>query len=107
MPPVGIPSRNYSPRNLSRVAKKNGKYGFIYNNSKVLSDFIYDEITITVYKYYYAKKDGKTGIIDDRGSEITGFVFDEIQPINEKYILCKQGDKFFYYKVTLNPFFMT
>ena len=51
--------------------EKDGKWGFIDKNSKLVVDYIYDEVT-EVNKYGFAgvKKDGKWGCIDDKGNVV-------------------------------------
>lgn len=57
--------------NTLYLSKKNGKYGFIDRNGKVIVDYIYDDAT-EQNKYGYAaiKKDGKWGSIDNNGNVI-------------------------------------
>ena len=51
--------------------EKDGKWGFIDKNSKLVVDYIYDEVT-EVNKYGFAgiKKDGKWGSVDERGNVV-------------------------------------
>lgn len=51
--------------------EKNGKWGFVDKNSKLIVDYIYDEVT-SVNKYGFAgiKKNGKWGSIDEKGKVI-------------------------------------
>lgn len=53
------------------LSKKNGKYGFIDKDGKVVVDYIYDDATNqNVYGYAGIKKDGKWGVIDNKGTII-------------------------------------
>ena len=53
------------------LSKKNGKYGFINKEGKVIVDYIYDDATQqNAYGYAGIKKDGKWGVIDQKGSVI-------------------------------------
>ena len=51
--------------------EKDGKWGFIDKNSKLIVDYIYDEVT-EVNKYGFAgiKKNGKWGSVDERGNVV-------------------------------------
>ena len=51
--------------------KKDGKYGFIDKDGKVIVDYIYDDATKqNEYGYAGIKKDGKWGAIDNKGNVI-------------------------------------
>ena len=53
------------------LSKKNGKYGFIDKEGKVVVDYIYDDATEqNSYGYAGIKKDGKWGAIDNKGNVI-------------------------------------
>lgn len=57
----------YSNRTLF-LSKKDGKYGFIDKNGKVIVDYIYDDATEqNDYGYAGIKKDGKWGSINSKG----------------------------------------
>ena len=51
--------------------EKDGKWGFVDKNSKLVVDYLYDEVT-EVNKYGFAgiKKDGKWGSVDDKGNVV-------------------------------------
>lgn len=50
-------------------SKKDGKYGFVDKNGKVIIDYIYDDATEqNIYGYSGIKKDGKWGAIDNKGN---------------------------------------
>ena len=51
--------------------KKDGKYGFVDKNGKVIVDYIYDDATEqNDYGFAGVKKDGKWGAIDSTGAVI-------------------------------------
>ena len=51
------------------LSKKDGKYGFIDKNGKIVVDYIYDDATEqNDYGYAGIKKDGKWGSIDSNGN---------------------------------------
>ena len=53
------------------VSKKDGKYGFIDKDGKVVVDYIYDDATMqNTYGYAGIKKDGKWGVVDKNGKVI-------------------------------------
>ena len=53
------------------LSKKDGKYGFIDKEGKVIVDYIYDDATSqNIYGYAGVKKDGKWGVVDNKGSLI-------------------------------------
>lgn len=55
--------------NTLYLSRKNGKYGFIDKNGKVVVDYIYDDATEqNEYGYASIKKDGKWGSIDNKGN---------------------------------------
>lgn len=53
------------------LSKKDGKYGFVDKNGKVVVDYIYDDATKqNSYGYAGVKKDGKWGAINNKGNLI-------------------------------------
>ena len=53
------------------LSKKDGKYGFVDKEGKVVVDYIYDDATEqNSYGYAGIKKDGKWGAIDNKGNVI-------------------------------------
>ena len=64
--------------------EKNGKWGFVDKNSKLIVDYAYDEVT-PVNKYGFAgiKKNGKWGSIDEKGKIIQSpkYNLDELDDI--------------------------
>lgn len=53
------------------LSKKDGKYGFIDKDGKVVVDYIYDDATEqNAYGYAGVKKDGKWGSIDNKGNVV-------------------------------------
>ena len=52
-------------------SKKDGKYGFVDKNGKVVVDYNYDDVTFqNKYGYVGVKKDGKWGSIDSKGNVV-------------------------------------
>ena len=74
--------------------QKNGKWGFVDKNSKVVIDYIYDEVT-EMNKYGFAgiKKNGKWGSIDEEGKIIQNPTY-KLDSLDEISFIGK------YYKVT-------
>ena len=74
--------------------QKNGKWGFVDKNSKVVIDYIYDEVT-EMNKYGFAgiKKNGKWGSIDEKGKIIQNPTY-KLDSLDEISFIGK------YYKVT-------
>lgn len=59
------------------LSKKDGKYGFIDKEGKVIVDYIYDDATSqNIYGYAGVKKDGKWGVVDNKGSLIQEPTYD-------------------------------
>ena len=53
------------------LSKKDGKYGFVDKDGKVVVDYIYDDATEqNSYGYSAIKKDGKWGSIDNKGNVV-------------------------------------
>ena len=53
------------------LSKKDGKYGFVDKEGKVVVDYIYDDATEqNAYGYAGIKKDGKWGSIDNKGNVV-------------------------------------
>ena len=53
------------------VSKKDGKYGFVDKNGKVIVDYLYDDVTNqNNYGFAGIKKDGKWGSVDSKGNVI-------------------------------------
>ena len=51
------------------LSKKDGKYGFIDKDGKIVVDYIYDDATEqNAFGYSAIKKDGKWGAIDNKGN---------------------------------------
>jgi len=65
--------------------EKDGKYGIIDYQGKVITKPIYEEISSVKYKEgeILAKKDGKYGVINNKGCELIPFEYDEIE--GDKY----------------------
>lgn len=58
-------------QNTLFLSKKDGKYGFVDKNGKVVVDYIYDDATKqNSCGYAGVKKDGKWGAIDNKGNLI-------------------------------------
>ena len=57
------------PNKTLFLSKKDGKYGYVDKNEKVIVDYIYDDaIEQNDYGFAAIKKDGKWGSIDNRGN---------------------------------------
>lgn len=57
--------------NTLYLSKKDGKYGFVDKDGKVVVDYIYDDATEqNAYGYAAVKKDGKWGSVDNKGNVI-------------------------------------
>ncbi len=53
------------------VSKKDGKYGFVDKDGKVVVDYAYDDVSKqNEYGYSAIKKDGKWGAIDNKGTVV-------------------------------------
>ena len=58
-------------------SKKDGKYGFVDQEGKVVVDYIYDDVTAqNSYGYCGIKKDGKWGSIDQKGNIVQEPTYD-------------------------------
>ena len=58
-------------------SKKDGKYGFVDKNGKVVVDYQYDDVTDqNSYGYAGIKKDGKWGSIDEKGKVVQEPTYD-------------------------------
>ena len=65
------------PSNTLFVSKKDGKYGFVDKDGKVVVDYIYDDATSqNAYGYAGIKKDGKWGSINKDGKVVQDPVYD-------------------------------
>ena len=59
------------------VSKKDGKYGFVDKDGKVVVDYIYDDVTSqNAFGYAGIKKDGKWGSIDRTGKVVQEPTYD-------------------------------
>ena len=66
----------YIDHNLFK-SKKEGKYGFVDKNGKVVVDYIYDDVTQqNSYGYAGIKKEGKWGAIDRQGNVVQEPTYD-------------------------------
>lgn len=74
------------------VPKKNGKWGIVDKNNKVLVDFIYEDIGYD-FGPVVVKKEGKWGIIDKKGNVIISFAYDDITRTLSKLFSVKRGGK--------------
>ena len=62
---------DFYPNRTLYLSKKDGKYGFVDKNGKVIVDYIYDDATEqNDYGFAGVKKDGKWGAIDSTGAVI-------------------------------------
>lgn len=65
------------PSRTMFLSKKDGKYGFVDKNGKVIVDYIYDDATEqNDYGYAGIKKDGKWGSIDSKGNVVQQPTYD-------------------------------
>ena len=63
--------------NTLYLSKKDGKYGFVDKDGKVVVDYIYDDATNqNVYGYVGVKKDGKWGSLDNKGNIVQEPTYD-------------------------------
>ncbi len=64
------------------IVKKNGKWGVLDKNNKIILDFEYDEIYSPGVEYnggtFFCKKDGKWGIISPEGETLFGFKYSSL-----------------------------
>ena len=59
------------------LSKKDGKYGFVDKNGKVVVDYKYDDATEqNSYGYAGIKKDGKWGAINSKGEVVQDTTYD-------------------------------
>lgn len=59
------------------LSKKDGKYGFVDKDGKVVVDYIYDDASKqNTYGYAGIKKDGKWGSIDNKGNVVQEPTYD-------------------------------
>lgn len=59
------------------VSKKDGKYGFVDKDGKVIVDYIYDDVSVqNEFGYAGIKKDGKWGAIDRNGKVVQEPTYD-------------------------------
>lgn len=82
--------------------EKDGKWGFVDKNSKVVVDYQYDEVTdINKYGFAGIKKDGKWGSIDEKGNIVQEPIYqlDELDDISfiGKYYKIVYDSKEIYY----------
>ena len=65
------------PNRTLFLSKKDGKYGFVDKDGKVVVDYIYDDATNqNVYGYVGVKKDGKWGSLDNKGNIVQEPTYD-------------------------------
>lgn len=66
-----IPQKDILSNNTLFVSKKDGKYGFVDKDGKVVVDYIYDDVTNqNSYGFAGVKKDGKWGCVDGKGNVV-------------------------------------
>ncbi|MCI8411905.1 MAG: WG repeat-containing protein [Clostridia bacterium] len=59
------------------VSKKDGKYGFVDKDGKVIVNYVYDDATEqNAYGYVGVKKDGKWGSLDNKGNIVQEPIYD-------------------------------
>ena len=59
-------------------AKQNGKWGYLDNNLKPITDFIYDAATPVVNSLAAVNQDGKWALIDEKLNQVTEFEFEDV-----------------------------
>ncbi len=74
---------------------KNGKYGLVNNKSRLLLDFLYQDIQV-FDNLVFAKKNNKYALLDASGKALTAFKYDELKPgwTKDKVLIFKQYGKF-------------
>jgi len=69
--------RDININNTLFLSKKDGKYGYVDKEGKVIVDYIYDDATEqNAYGYAGIKKDGKWGSIDNKGNVVQEPAYD-------------------------------
>lgn len=85
----------FEEKNISEIrtnntlfkSKKDGKYGFVDKNGKVIIDYQYDDVTEqNSYGYAGIKKDGKWGSIDNQGNIVQEPTYDLEQYLKIDFI---------------------
>lgn len=65
------------PNRTLFISKKNGKYGYVDKEGKIVVDYIYDDATEqNDYGYVAVKKDNRWGSIDSKGNVIQEPIYD-------------------------------
>ncbi len=74
---------------------KAGKYGLINNKSRLLLDFLYQDIQV-FDNMVFAKKNNKYALLNASGKALTSYKYDEIKPgwAKDKVLIYKQYGKY-------------
>lgn len=78
-----------------RAFVRNGKYGLVNNKSRLLLDFLYQDIQVFDH-LVFAKKNNKYALLDASGKALTAYKYDELRPgwAKDKVLIFKQYGKF-------------
>ncbi len=85
-----------NPKDYSvKAFVKNGKYGLVNNKSRLLLDFLYQDIQV-FDNLVFAKKNNKYALLDASGKALTAFKYDELKPgwTKDKVLIFKLYGKF-------------
>lgn len=72
--------------------KRDGKWGLVNHKGKIVTPFIYDDVTLFCNGIACVKKDDSWGHINQKGETVTEFVFNGISLFHEGLAWVKKGD---------------
>ena len=91
-----LPEIKLSPNEL-HVAVKNGKYGYVDEDKKVVIPLVYDSARkFSAEGFAAVKKDGKYGFIDTTGKECVPFIYDDTSSYVDGLARVKRDGKWGY-----------
>lgn len=70
-----------SASNSQNYIEKNGKYALVDSEGNNLTEFLYDEISLSFVPFHEAKRNGETYLLDDKGQEL--LLATNLESINE------------------------
>ncbi len=81
--------------NTIKVFTKNGKFGVISNKSKLIADFLFQDIEISK-NLIFAKKSNKYALLNSTGKALTTHKYDKIQMgwAKDRVLIIKQSGKY-------------
>lgn len=85
--------------NNRKIAKLNGKWGYVNKRMKTVIPFEFDEVKTFKGKVAWVRKNNKWGLINKRGKMRTAFIYDRFEDFTDGLALIKRDNKYGYINI--------